>query len=681
MTHCSGRSRCRLALAVALALSPSLTLAQDAAGNQVEPPVTDTRHPEETGDRHVKDLSAVVVTASPMRDTADDLSRPAAVLSGERLDEVRAASLGETISSLPGVQSSNFGPGVGRPILRGLDGPRVAVLSNGLSSADVSTVSQDHSPAVEAFLADQIEVLKGPSTLLFGSSAIGGVVNVVDGRIPESAIIGGFSGRAETRFDTVNDGNTSMARIDGGNERFALHADALYRNNRDYDTPLGKQANTFIDTRTGSIGGSLLGDWGFLGVSAARFDDTYGNPGEPGDIAAGERGVSLRVRQNRYDLKGGATGPWGEGSGLRYSFSHTDYNHVEFEGEELGTTFTKKSDEARIEAAFASAAGWKGAVGLQGSDSVFEAIGEEAFVPRTGTRAFGVFGVARNTWNDFQLDLGARIDSVKADPDTFDSRSFNPLSLSVAGGWRVNDQWRLTANLDHAERAPAEEELFSDGPHLATLAYEIGNPDLDTEKANQLEFGAQYQSEMMDAKASIYYNRFDDFIYLVDTGDEFELEPGEFLPIQQWSQGDARFIGFEAEATFHLVDDDSGAWDLRVYGDNVRGRLAAGGNLPRIVPSRFGTQLRWESNQWRASVGMVRNNKQERVAENETPTKAHTFVDAHVAYHHDSGSSAWEVFVNGTNLFDQRGRAHNSFLKDSVLLPGRNISMGVRVFF
>ena len=681
MTHRSGCMRHRLALAVALVLSAPLVSAEEAGQKQADPPATDTRHPEETGDRHVKDLTAVVVTASPLRDTADELSRPAAVLSGERLDEVRAASLGETVSSLPGVQSSNFGPGVGRPILRGLDGPRVAVLSNGLSSADVSTVSQDHSPAVEAFLADQIEVLKGPSTLLFGSSAIGGVVNVVDGRIPEAAISGGFSGRAETRFDTVNDGNTSMARIDGGNERFALHADALYRNYKDYDTPLGKQANTFIDTRTGSIGGSLLGEWGFIGVSAARFEDDYGNPGEPGDLAAGERGVSLSLRQDRYDLKGGVTEPWGEGSGLRYSFSHTDYNHIEFEGEEIGTTFTKKSDEARIEATFASASGWKGALGLQGSDSVFEAIGEESFVPRTSTRAFGVFGVARNTWDDFQLDLGARIDSVKADPDTFDSRSFNPLSLSVAGGWRLNDQWRLTANLDHAERAPAEEELFADGPHLATLAYEIGDPDLESEKANQIELGAQYQSEVIDAKVSVYHNRFDDFIYLADTGDEFELEPGEVLPIRQWTQANARFTGFEAEATFHLADDESGAWDLRVYGDNVRGRLAAGGYLPRIVPSRFGTQVRWELNQWRASVGMVRNNKQERVAENETPSKAHTFVDAHVAYHHDSGSNAWEVFVDGSNLFDQRGRVHNSFLKDSVLLPGRNVSMGVRVFF
>ncbi|HEY5972542.1 MAG TPA: TonB-dependent receptor [Pseudoxanthomonas sp.] len=678
--------RRRLAIALALALSPSLACAAPAetagaSATQVATPPTDTRHPDaEDGDRHIKDLTGVVVTASPLRDTADALSKPAEVLSGERLDESRAASLGETISSLPGVQSSNFGPGVGRPILRGLDGPRVAVLSNGLSSADVSTVSQDHSPAVEAFLADQIEVLKGPSTLLYGSGAIGGIVNVVDGRIPETPIEGGFSGRAEMRFDSVNDGNTDLVRVDGGNDRFALHADAVYRNNKDYDTPDGTQPNTFIDTKTGAVGGSLLGDWGFVGVSASRFEDDYGNPGEPGDLANGERGVFLKMRQERYDLKGGLTDPWGEGSSLRYSVGHTDYNHIEFEGEEVGTTFEKKADEARVEAAFAWPSGWEGAAGAQASDSTFKAIGEESFVPETSTRAFGVFGVARKSWNDFQLDLGARIDSIEADPVDGSARDFKPLSLSLAGGWRLNEQWRVTANLDHAERAPAEEELFSDGPHLATLAYEIGDANLGKEKANQLEFGLQYQSDLMDAKASVYYNRFDDFIYLVDTGEEFDLG-GELLPIRQWSQADARFRGFEGEATFHLADNESGTWDLRVYGDTVRGTLATGGNLPRIAPSRFGTQLRWESEGWRASLGAVRYDKQDKVADNETPTDGYTLVDAHVAYHHDLGDTAWELFLDGSNLTGERARVHTSFLKDSVLLPDRNFSAGVRVFF
>jgi iron complex outermembrane receptor protein len=664
---------------VAVATAPSAA----ADGDTGTPPASDHRHDENAASgRHVKDLDSVVVTASPLGDTAAQLSKPTDVLAGERLDENRAASLGETISSIPGVQSSNFGPGVGRPILRGLDGPRVEVLSGGMSTQDVSTVSQDHSPAVESFLADQIEVLKGPSTLLYGTGAIGGVVNVVDGRIPEAAIDGGFSGRAEARFyGGDQSGSTDMARIDGGSDRFALHADAVYRNALDYDTPQGRQPNSFIDTKSGAVGGSLLGDWGFVGLAASRFEDDYGNPGEPGDLAAGERGVHLQLRQNRYDLKGGLTDPWGAGSGLRFSFGHTDYQHIEFEGEEPGTTFSKNANEGRIEASYAAGDGWKGAVGLQGSDSTFAAVGEESFVPRTQTRELGVFGVARKAWSDFQLDLGARVDKVEAQPDVLAKRDFTPLSLSVAGGWKLNERWRVNLNLDHAERAPAEEELFADGPHLATLAYEIGNADLDKEAANQLELGLQYKSEFVDTKVSAYYNRFKDFIYLVDTGAFFDFEDGP-LPIRQWSQRDATFRGFEGEATFHLADNDAGRWDLRAFGDTVRATLAdGGGNVPRIPPSRVGAQLRWENDGWRASLGATRYDKQDKVAANETATAGYTLVDAHAAYHVDSGRVGWELFVDGSNLTDQVARVHTSFLKDVVALPGRSVSGGVRIFF
>lgn len=633
----SAIQRSALTIAIALSLVP---VAQAAAQDATSSPSSDTRHTtDKNGDGHIKEISGVVVTASALGDTADTLSKPTDVLAGERLDENRAASLGETVSSVPGVQSSNFGPGVGRPVIRGLDGPRVAVLSGGLSSQDVSTVSQDHAPAVEPFLADQIEVLKGPSTLLYGSGAIGGAVNVVDGRIPEDAM-DGISGRAETRFFTGDqDGNTSMARIDGGNDRFALHADAVYRNALDYDTPQGRQANSFIDTHSGAIGGSLLGDWGYVGLSASRFEDAYGNPGEPGDLAAGERGVRLEMKQDRYEMKGALRDLWGEGNGLRFAVGHTGYEHTEFEGDEVGTVFRKNANEGRIEATFGSKQGWQGAVGGQASSSTFVAIGEEAFVPETSTRAQGVFGVARRSFGDFQLDLGARIDKVKSSPDRGDARSFNPLSLSLAGGWKLDEHWKLTANLDHAERAPVEEELFSDGPHIATLAYEVGNADLRKEAANQFELGLQYQADWVDAKVSAYYNRFNDFIYLADTGDSWYWDAEDKdLPIRQWTQGDATFRGIEGEATFHIAVNDSGDWDLRVFGDAVRATLKDGGNVPRIVPSRLGAQLRWERGGWRASLGATRSNRQDKVADNETPTAGFTLVDAHATRHFDTGN-------------------------------------------
>lgn len=672
----------RTALAVALALSLA-PFAQAAAQEAQTSPTSDTRHAaDKSGESHIKEISGVVVTASLLGDTADTLSKPTDVLAGERLDENRAASLGETVASVPGVQSSNFGPGVGRPVIRGMDGPRVAVLSGGLSSQDVSTVSQDHAPAVEPFLADQIEVLKGPSTLLYGSGAIGGAVNVVDGRIPEYAI-DGVSGRAETRFFAGDqDGNTSMARIDGGNDRFALHADAVYRNALDYDTPRGRQANSFIDTRSGAIGGSLVGDWGYVGLSASRFEDAYGNPGEPGDLAAGERGVHLEMKQSRYEMKGALRDLWGQGNGLRFAVGHTGYEHTEFEGDDPGTVFRKNANEGRIEATFGNAQGWQGAVGAQASSGTFVAIGEEAFVPETSTRAQGVFGVARRSLGDFQLDLGARVDKVKSSPDGGDARSFTPLSLSLAGGWKFDEHWKLTANIDHAERAPVEEELFSDGPHIATLAYEIGNANLRKEAANQFELGLHYQSRRVEAKVSTYYNRFRNFIYLADTGDSWYWdEEDESLPIRQWTQGDAIFRGLEGEATFHLAENDSGDWDLRMFGDTVRATLKDGGNVPRIAPSRLGAQLRWERGGWRAALGATRTNRQDKVADNETPTAGFTLVDAHATRHFDAGNLSWELFADASNLTNQVARVHTSFLKDAVMLTGRSVAFGVRVFF
>jgi iron complex outermembrane recepter protein len=636
----------------------------------------------DSDDRHTTTkLDAVEVQASLLGGTVEDLSEPVSVLSGEALDDQRGATLGETLSSLPGVQSSNFGPGVGRPIIRGLDGARVALLSGGLATQDVSTVSQDHAPTIEPFLADQIEVLKGPATLLFGSGAIGGAVNVVDGRIPETAPESALTGRAEVRYDSASNGDTEMLRVDGGNDQFAVHADAVRRRLNDYDLPGGgQQANSFLDTNTGGVGGSLLGEWGFVGFSASRYENRYGNPGEPGDPTAGEPGVSLDMTQNRYEFKGGIESPFVGISNLRFSLADTDYEHTEFEGAEVGTRFLKSAAEGRVELVHDPLADWRGAIGLQLSQGEFEAIGDEAFVPKTQTRSLGLFLVEQRRWEGLQLDLGARLDRVKSDPANGFERSFNPFSLSAGAIFDLGETWDLVANLDHAERAPAEEELFADGPHAATASYEIGNPDLSEEKANQLEIGLHFHSDIVEAKFSAYYNRFNDFIYLVDTGDIFDPE-GDDLPIRQWTQSDARFRGFEGEATFQLAENNTGNWALRLFGDTVRATLVDGGNVPRIAPARMGSELQWKQSGWRASLGAVRYARQDKVADNETATAGYTLINASAAYHWDVDSIGWEVFVDARNLSDQEARVHTSFLKDSVQLPGRGFGLGVRAFF
>ena len=664
MPH-SRPARLPLCLALALALAAPAAFAGDPpAGGDPQ----DSRHKP-------KVLDAVQVTASPLATSAEEMTQPADILGGEALDEAKAATLGETVEKLPGVQSTNFGAGVGRPVIRGMDGARVAVVSGGLGTQDVSTVSQDHGVSIEPFLADQIEVLKGPATLLYGSGAIGGVVNVVDGRIAETALPETISGRAETSFDTVNSGWAGIGRVDAmTTDHVVLHADGVFRTQKDYDTPLGVQRNSFVESRTGALGASYVGDAGFAGIAVSRFTNHYGNPGEPGD--AEEPGVSLDMQQDRVEAKAGINRAFGIFTGARASIAVTQYAHTEFEGNEVGTRFSNEATEARLELTHRAFGAWTGAVGLQGVDRSFEAIGEEAFVPRTRTKSTGLFVMEQGKWDAFQLDLGARVDNIEASPAGGIARSFHPVSLSAGAGWNVGKAWRVNLNLDRAERAPAEEELFAFGPHVATESFEIGNEALRRERANNVELGVHYHGPRIDAKASAYRTRFDGFVYLADTGEVIDE-----LPVRQWSQADARFRGVEAEATVHLLDGGANALDLRIFGDRVRATLADGGNLPRIAPARVGAELSWDGGPLHASLGAVRYQRQDDVAANETPTDGYTLVDAHLSWHWDTDARGWEVFLDGHNLGDTEARVHTSFLKDRVVLPGRGVTFGIRTFF
>ena len=721
--------RSALPLATAFAL---LTLTGQA-GAQV-----DTRHDE------VKDLDTVQVRATPLPQTAEDLSHPVEVLSGARLDEAKANSLGETVNRLPGVQSSYFGPGVGRPIIRGLDGARVQVLSDGLASGDVSTVSVDHAVSIEPFLANQIEVLKGPATLLYGSGAIGGAVNVVDGRIPELATTDPVEGRSELRAGSGNGEKTGMARLDGtdASGRFVFHADLLHRETGDYDIPgyaesaalrasghdddehagetesHGTLPNSAVRTDSGALGMSYIGERGFIGVGASLFNTRYGIPGhahgthddhgeeDHGDETHGAHApVRIVMDQRRGELRGGLDG-LGPFDTLRVKLARTAYTHTEYEGDEVGTLFDNDSVEGRIELAHRGWAGWDGAFGLQASDRHFRAEGDEAFVPASDSHDIGLFWIGKRSLGPTVLEVGARHDRNRVDVDEAEaigpSRDFGATSLSAALRWNHSDAVHFTFGLDRAQRSPTAEELYSNGLHVATQSFEFGDPRLRNETANRAEIGLHWHHGTLKANASLYRVDYDDFVYLADTG-----VAHEGTPARVWSQADARFTGAEADLQWTFIDDARGTWSLRTFGDMVRGRLtgsgtrevvlsiphhghtdtytgaiALGGNLPRIAPWRLGGELRWEANAWRASLGAVRYARQDDVAAGESATPGYTLVNANIAWHGDTpGGNAWELFVDGNNLLDQEARSHTSFLKDLAPLPGRNISAGVRLFF
>ncbi len=719
-----------LSLALAAAMLPSLAMAAEDAGNH--------------RDRHLTELSTVKVTASPLQGDAESLARPVDVLAGERLDEQKAGTLGDTVAKLPGVQSTFFGPGVGRPIIRGQEGPRVAVLSNGMGNMDASTVSADHATSIEPFLADQIEVLKGPATLLFGSGAIGGAVNVVDGRIARELPDRPLSGRAELRGNSVNDERSGMFRLDGVSGNVVLHVDGLVRNGDDYRIPgyavidgledhsghdheegdtdeprRGRLDNSSIRTRAGGVGATWLGDDGYFGVSASTYRTNYGIPNgahvhadddhdhdhdhDHGDEEEGdEHDVRIDMVQNRFEAKGGIYQPTSFLKNITLRTAYTDYEHTELEAGTPATRFTNRGIEGRLEAVQEQIGGWDGAFGLQFGNSDFGAKGEEAFVPDTATKNIGLFVLQEKQFGAFKLELGGRHDQVKLDPTgDYRARTFDATNLSAAGIWTLNDAVDLRFGIDSSERAPTNEELYAAGAHIATRSLEIGDANLKTERGQRVELGIHTHSDRVDFSASIYQTKFKDFIYLADTG------VVESLPVRLWTQQDATFKGAEAEALFHLFEGNTGDWDLRVFGDYVKAELDGSGSrsvdiavphgdhnhnytvdlantgyLPRIAPGRVGADLRWAKDGWRASVGAVRYSSQKDVAQNEEPSNGYTLVDAHFAYRWDrTDSNSYEVFLDGSNLTNREVRPHTSLLRDYSPLPGRGVAFGIRAYF
>ena len=628
------------------------------------------------------ELPAVVVTATPFVNRSElDMVQPITVLQGDDLRRKREASLGDTLSNELGVTSSSFGPASGRPIIRGMDGPRVRVLDNGVGTLDLSTISPDHAVTVEPLNASQIEILRGPATLLYGSGVSGGVVNVVSDRIP-NRIFKSPKGNVEVRGNSATAERSGAFNVTGSAGQTSWHADGFKRKTGDYAIPAGVVKNSAIDSGGLSMGGSFVGERGFAGASIAQLDSVYGIPGPDG--------VKIDLNQTRYDMAGELYEPLSGFERLKVRMGYNDYKHAEIEGDgAVGTRFKNQGFEGRAELLHAPIAGWQGAFGMQLQDRNFSAIGDEALVPSTKSDSTALFLVENRNWERWSVEVGGRAERATQNPlaNTNPSRAFNLYNASAGTIWKFIDGYGLGLTATHAQRAPTTEELYMNGAHHATGTYQSGNRDLTKETSNNIDLSLRQTDGAVKWKVNVFQNRLGNYIY--DRSADLNLDGvadrvdgtgtatlvGEFL-VQDAAQTGATFYGVEAEAIFTLLPD---ALDLRVFTDTVRGKLDAGGNVPRTTPQRFGMELGYKSGPWASSLSTIRVTRQTNVAELETETAAYTLANTEVSYRiKESKTTGFTVFVQGKNLLNEDLRVHTSYLKDVAPLPGRALVLGLR---
>ncbi|MBI4005583.1 MAG: TonB-dependent receptor [Gammaproteobacteria bacterium] len=635
-------------------------------------------------------LEELNVTARPLGlGSLEHIAQPVSVLGGDDLDKVKSPSIGETLSNEIGVNASFFGPFASRPIIRGLGGPRVQVLQSGIGSMDVSTISVDHAVTIEPFQAQQIEIFRGPATLLYGSSASGGLVNMVTGRIPEY-VPEYFTAAAETRFNSVNQEKLLAFRTDGGVDDFAMHVDGTLRDTNNYNAVDGEILNSGFDNTDVNIGSSYFFDRGFFGASFGRLESTHEVPLDPDDPEA----VFLETEQDRIDFAAQLAEPFPGFSGLRLRAAHNDYNHTEFEDLATpGTVFFNDEWEGRLELQHLPVVDWFGSLGTQFNLRSFSAKGDEAFVPAVKSQGIAVFILEDTDVGNWHFELGGRFEYKHYEPTTISGFSSNDFDVySIAGGthWHFTEDYSLGLSLSRSQRVPAEEELFANGPHLATGNFEIGNPGLGEETLNNFDLSFKNETGRISWTLNLFLNYIEDFIFLegldldndgqTDLVDETGVPGGELL-LTQIQQDNSIFYGAEAEAIIGLLQGAQGDLGLRLFGDYVRGKVDSGNDIPRISPPRLGGGLLYAFNQLQAGVDLIEVFKQRDVNPLETETDGYTLLNADVSYNFSLDGTGTTIFIRGINLFDQGARQHTSFIKDRAPLPGRSGMIGIRARF
>lgn len=667
-----------------------------------------------------KKAEEIVVLGNPLGATdARDVVSPVSSLSGDELLMKRGNTLGETLNGLPGVSASWFGPNAGRPVIRGLDGDRVRVLTNLGSSFDASSLSFDHNPAIDPLIIERVEVLRGPAALLYGGTAIGGVVNVVDNRIPTAPIVGP-KGAFEARGGGADGERSVAALLEAGNAIFAIHADGFTRSTDDYRVPSATKVrspvvNSSANASGGALGASVqfMGDKASLGVSHSNYQSNYGTVAEA-DVRIDMKQTRTAAELTLRDLGGTLV------DGTFIKASKSNYEHIEFEGADAGTKFKNTGSDIRAEIKHAKFGPMQGVLGFQSEQFEFSALGEEAFIPTSKTYNRGLFLYEEVASGPIKYAFGVRAERSEVNAEgaaggaasrfgAADSRRFSLKSGSAGATYRLSPQTNLNANIALNERAPTYYELFADGPHVATAAYEVGDRNIGKERATSVDVGLKWRDAASQGATNVsvglFMQSFSRFLVLrrtgvdrdaegnravTDCGDGTSVESGcaaGILPEYRYQGTSARLSGIEFQGDWRLMENAGWTWDIKTKIDYVRATDRTNNEpLPRIAPLRFGVGTVLARGGLRLAADIERAAKQGRIAPTELGgvVQGYSLISASVMYSLaiGAGKSA-TFFVRGANLGDQR--AFNAASIDTIRylapLPGRSVNAGVRVDF
>ena len=688
----------------------------------------------------VRVLDALTVESSPLGTKTTDVTQAWSVLSGDELQRSKGLTIAETLSNVPGVSQTQFGPTANRPIIRGMDKFRVRVLQNGTDSFDVSAQSEDHAVPIDPLMVDRIEILRGSSALLHGGSAIGGVVNVIDRSIPTSPYDSpGASLRSS--YNSVNDGWNYGAMAFGGSDKLSFQINGFKRDYNDYDAPtfytedhhdgsvegpFNKVKNSHGVSSSVGLGGSYLLDSGFAGFSFSSYENDYGVPGEH---AVNE--TLIEMKNDRFEFRSEievSDSDWLTGIDLNIGYG--DYKHSEsgFE-EENGTrdwhthsTYLREGFEGRI--AFHHEIGdLRGVFGLHGIFDEFKIQGEESIlgglskptannppISSEDSSKIALFLIEEYDLNqDTTLNAGIRWESIERDYEsTISDREDTTFSASGGVSHDLSEIWNISGNLSYSERAPDTAELYSDGAHHATESFEIGNPNLDTESAVGVEVIIRKTVGKVTGQLSAFHTKYNDYVFLEDAeqvrdgegnlgdqpgpngtlGDEDDTfaSGAEGLPVKNYEAVKAEFQGIEVEIDWLAMESPGWNLMLSAYGDMVRGEnKTESTNLARIPAARLGIGFEVQQEKLDFGMKLTRSLKQDRVAahgdHSEEPTAAYTVVNAFASYDVDFGDSVGEFFIKGNNLTDELAYNHSSVLKQYAPLPGRSVELGLKFDF